>query len=102
MVLPARLGFGAYLPSHHRPGTNPTLAFESDLMLIGHLDRLDFDEVWIGEHHSGGRELVSAPELARDLQMTAADLANLPFHLVDGASNAVRYDDAGQADQDDQ
>ena len=28
-----------------------------------HLDRLGFDEVWIGEHHSGGYEIISSPEV---------------------------------------
>src|SRR4029453_4836317 len=27
------------------------------------LDRLGFDEVWFGEHHSGGYELIGSPEI---------------------------------------
>ena len=32
-------------------------------MLIELLDHLDFDEAWVGEHHSGGFEIISAPEI---------------------------------------
>jgi len=36
---------------------------ERDLELIEHLDRLGFDEVWIGEHHSTGWETIASPEV---------------------------------------
>ncbi|MDE0335423.1 MAG: LLM class flavin-dependent oxidoreductase, partial [Defluviicoccus sp.] len=42
---------------------NPTLALDRDLALVAHLDRLGFDEVWVGEHHSGGMEIVASPEI---------------------------------------
>jgi len=42
---------------------DPTYAFQRDLMLMEHLDRLGFDEAWIGEHHSGGFEIIAAPEV---------------------------------------
>ena len=29
---------------------------------LTHLDRLVFDEAWIGEHHSAGAEIISSPE----------------------------------------
>ena len=47
----------------HPTGQNPTLALERDLDLIEHLDRLGFHEVWIGEHHSGGYEIIASPEV---------------------------------------
>ena len=34
-----------------------------DLDLIEHLDRVGFDEAWIGEHHSAGYEIIVSPEL---------------------------------------
>ena len=40
-----------------------TLAIERELELIQWLDRLDYDEAWLGEHHSGGFEIMSSPEL---------------------------------------
>jgi limonene 1,2-monooxygenase len=47
----------------HPAGDNPTLALERDLDLIEHLDRLGWDEAWIGEHHSAGTEIIASPEI---------------------------------------
>ncbi len=49
-----RLRFGTFLAPFHPAGENPTLALQRDLELIEHLDRLGYDEAWIGEHHSAG------------------------------------------------
>ncbi len=57
------LQFGIFMAPFHPPGQNPTLALDRDLDLIVHLDRLGFDEAWIGEHHSGGYEIIASPEL---------------------------------------
>jgi limonene 1,2-monooxygenase len=58
-----RMDFGIFLAPFHRAGENPTLALRRDLDLVTHLDRLGYDEVWAGEHHSGGWELIASPEL---------------------------------------
>ena len=58
-----RMKFGTFLAPFHRLGENPTSALERDLELLEHLDRLDFDEAWIGEHHSAGWETIASPEL---------------------------------------
>ncbi len=58
-----RLRFGIFMAPFHAPGTNPTLALHRDLELIEHLDRLGYDEAWIGEHHSAGSEIIASPEL---------------------------------------
>lgn len=55
--------FGAFLAPFHDPRENPTLALERDLDLIVAMDRLGFDEVWVGEHHSTGWEYVTSPEI---------------------------------------
>ncbi|HEX5096883.1 MAG TPA: LLM class flavin-dependent oxidoreductase, partial [Acidimicrobiia bacterium] len=55
--------FGLFMAPFHPTGQNPTLALERDLDLICHLDRLGFHEVWIGEHHSGGYEIIASPEV---------------------------------------
>lgn len=55
--------FGAFLAPFHDPRENPTLALERDLDLIVEMDRLGFDEVWVGEHHSTGWEYVGSPEI---------------------------------------
>ena len=57
------LKFGLFFAPFHSTRLNPTYAFERDLMLSEHLDRLGFEEIWYGEHHSGGMEMVAAPEL---------------------------------------
>ena len=58
-----QLRFGVFLGPHHPLNENPTLALDRDLQLIELLDHLDFDEAWVGEHHSGGFEIISAPEI---------------------------------------
>ena len=55
--------FGAFLAPFHDPRENPTLALERDLDLIVAMDRLGYDEVWVGEHHSTGWEYIAAPEI---------------------------------------
>jgi limonene 1,2-monooxygenase len=58
-----RLRFGILVAPFHLAGENPTLALERDLDLIAHLDRLGYDEAWIGEHHSAGSEIIASPEV---------------------------------------
>jgi limonene 1,2-monooxygenase len=55
--------FGLFTGPYHKPGLNPMVAFEQDMKTIENLDRWGFDEVWIGEHHSGGIETIASPEL---------------------------------------
>jgi limonene 1,2-monooxygenase len=59
----SRLRFGIFLAPFHPAGENPTLALQRDLELIAHLDRLGYDEAWIGEHHSAGSEIIASPEV---------------------------------------
>jgi limonene 1,2-monooxygenase len=58
-----RLRFGIFMAPFHPAGENPTLALERDLNLVAHLDRLGWDEAWIGEHHSAGSEIIASPEI---------------------------------------
>ena len=55
--------FGNFMAPFHPVGQNPTLAIERDLDLIVAMDRLGFDEAWIGEHHSAGFEIIASPEV---------------------------------------
>jgi limonene 1,2-monooxygenase len=55
--------FGIFMAPFHPAGENPTLLIDGDLDLIEHLDRLGFDEAWIGEHHSAGTEIIASPEI---------------------------------------
>ena len=57
------LRFGAFFAPFHPVGQSPTHALEYDLERTVELDRLGYDEVWFGEHHSGGYELIGCPEV---------------------------------------
>src|ERR687883_1002585 len=79
--------FGLFMAPFHPVGQNPTLALERDLDLIVHLDRLGFDEVWIGEHHSAGWEIIASPEvfIAAAAERTkniklGTGVISLPYH----------------------
>lgn len=82
-----RMKFGIFLAPFHRVGENPTLALKRDMELIEHLDALGYDEVWIGEHHSFGREIIAEPMLfmAAAAQRTrrimlGTGVTSLPYH----------------------
>jgi limonene 1,2-monooxygenase len=60
---PFKLRTGIFLAPFHPIDEDPTEALHRDLELIGFLDRLGYDEAWIGEHHSGGFEIIASPEL---------------------------------------
>ncbi|MCH7812061.1 MAG: LLM class flavin-dependent oxidoreductase [Chloroflexi bacterium] len=62
-MVPERLDFGIFLAPFHPAGENPTLALRRDIELITWLDELGYDEVWAGEHHSGGWEISASPEM---------------------------------------
>lgn len=87
MTLPQRMKFGIFMAPFHRVGENPTLAMERDLELIEWLDRLDFDEAWIGEHHSAGWEIIASPEVmiaaaartTRTIRL-GTGVSSLPYH----------------------
>ncbi|HEU4368810.1 MAG TPA: LLM class flavin-dependent oxidoreductase [Methylomirabilota bacterium] len=79
--------FGIFLAPFHRLGENPTLALDRDMELIEWLDDLGYDEVWIGEHHSAGWELIASPEIfiAAAAQRTrhimlGSGVTSLPYH----------------------
>jgi len=58
-----RLRFGVFLPPYHAVEDNPHLALHRDLWLAEQLDRLGYDELWVGEHHSAAFETIGAPEM---------------------------------------
>lgn len=55
--------FGIFMAPFHPAGVNPTILIENDLELIEHLDKLGFEEAWVGEHHSAGSEIIASPEI---------------------------------------
>src|SRR4051794_32310064 len=79
--------FGIFMAPFHPVGQNPTLALHRDLELIEHLDRLGYDEAWIGEHHSAGYEIIASPEVfiahaaARTTHIKlGTGVSSLPYH----------------------
>ncbi len=58
-----RIDFGIFLAPFHPVHENPSVSLRRDFEIIEHLDRLGYDEAWIGEHHSGGYEIIACPEV---------------------------------------
>jgi len=75
MTLRSRLRFGIFMAPYHSYRESPTACLDRDRDLVEWLDQLGYDEAWIGEHHSGGTEIVSSPELF------IADLAARTRHI---------------------
>jgi limonene 1,2-monooxygenase len=81
------LRFGVFLAPFNPVGQNPTVALEKDLELIEWMDRWSFDEAWIGEHHSGGYEIIASPEVfiavasqrTRHIRL-GTGVSSLPYH----------------------
>ena len=79
--------FGIFLAPFHALDENPVLALERDFELVEWLDRLDYDEAWIGEHHSGGFEIIACPEMfiavaaerTRRIRL-GTGVVSLPYH----------------------
>ena len=84
---PNRMKFGIFMAPFHRVGENPTVALERDMDLIEYLDQLNFDEAWVGEHHSAGWEIIASPELViaamarrtRSIRL-GTGVSSLPYH----------------------
>ncbi|MGV9664564.1 LLM class flavin-dependent oxidoreductase [Nocardia niigatensis] len=55
--------FGCFLPPFHHPAADPWHALHDDIELCLLAEELGFDELWIGEHHSGGWATLSSPDL---------------------------------------
>jgi len=84
-----RLKFGAFMAPFHPTNDNPVLCLERDLELIEWLDKLGYDEVWLGEHHSGGWEISASPEIfiAAAAQRTrrirfGTGVSSVPYHNI--------------------
>jgi limonene 1,2-monooxygenase len=62
-MLKTQLRHGVFLAPLHPVDEDANSVIHRDLELMEWLDRLGYDEAWIGEHHSGGFETISSPEL---------------------------------------
>src|SRR5581483_5645099 len=78
---------GIFLAPFHPLRENPLLAIDRDMELVEHLDRLNYHEAWIGEHHSGGFEIIACPEMfiaaaaerTRHIRL-GTGVVSLPYH----------------------
>jgi limonene 1,2-monooxygenase len=78
---------GIFLAPFHPLDEDPTEAIHRDLALVELLDRLGYEEAWIGEHHSAGFEIIASPELfiAAAAERTkrirlGTGVVSLPYH----------------------
>ncbi|WP_051341817.1 LLM class flavin-dependent oxidoreductase [Pseudonocardia spinosispora] len=79
---------GVFMPPWSLPlGLSPTTAIHRELDFVDFLDRVGYDEAWIGEHHSGGMEIIASPELfiAAAIERTerirlGTGVISLPYH----------------------
>ncbi len=82
-----KLRNGIFLAPFHPVDEDPTLCIQRDLELIEHLDRLGYDEAWVGEHHSAGYEIIASPEIfiaaaaerTRRIKL-GTGVVSLPYH----------------------
>jgi limonene 1,2-monooxygenase len=98
---------GIFLAPFHALGESPLLCLERDMELLIHLDRLNYHEAWIGEHHSGGFEIISSPELfiamaaerTRHIRL-GTGVVSLPYHnpfTLAGRMMQLDYQTRGRA-----
>jgi limonene 1,2-monooxygenase len=98
---------GVFLAPFHPVSENPLLALERDMDLLVHLDRLNYHEAWIGEHHSAGFEIIACPEMfiAQAAERTrhirlGTGVVSLPYHnpfTVAGRMMQLDYQTRGRA-----
>ena len=82
-----KLRNGIFLAPFHPVDEDPTLCIQRDLELIEHLDKLGYEEAWVGEHHSAGFEIIASPELfiaaaaerTRRIRL-GTGVVSLPYH----------------------
>lgn len=101
------LKFGIFLAPFHPMEESPLLCMERDMQLLQHLDMLGYDEAWIGEHHSGGFEIIANPELfvAQAIERTrnirlGTGVISLPYHnpfTVASRMTQLDYQSRGRA-----
>ena len=79
--------FGLFVAPFHKMGENPTLCYQRDLETVEWVERLGYDEVFIGEHHSAGWEIIPSPELfiahaaarTRSIRL-GTGVVSIPYH----------------------
>jgi limonene 1,2-monooxygenase len=85
---PENLRCGVFMPPWSLPlDLSPTTAIRREIEFVEFLDQVGYDEAWIGEHHSGGMEIIASPELfiAAAVERTerirlGTGVISLPYH----------------------
>ena len=79
--------FGLFLMPEPFPWSNWTLSYDLKLEEIAYAERFGYDEVWVGEHHTGAYENIPAPDIfiAKASALTSrialgTGTINLPYH----------------------
>jgi alkanesulfonate monooxygenase SsuD/methylene tetrahydromethanopterin reductase-like flavin-dependent oxidoreductase (luciferase family) len=98
MTTATAMRLGAFLMPAHPPDRAVREGQQSDLAEIEHLDRLGFDEAWIGEHFTAAWEPCPAPDLliaqalARTHRIRLGPLGHLlPYHHPVEIAHRVAY-----------
>jgi limonene 1,2-monooxygenase len=91
-----KLRNGIFLAPFHPLDEDPTLCIRRDLELVEYLDRLGYEEAWVGEHHSAGFEIIASPEvfIAAAAERTkrirlGTGVVSLPYHQPLMAANRI-------------
>jgi limonene 1,2-monooxygenase len=91
-----KLRLGLFVAPFHGVNESPTLCYERDLELARYADELGIAELWYGEHHSGGYEIICSPELmvAAAAQRTkrirlGTGVVSLPYHNPLNTANRI-------------
>ncbi|CAB4904459.1 unannotated protein [freshwater metagenome] len=95
-----RMEFGLFMPPQHYARQNATRAIHRNLETIQYAESLGFTEAWIGEHHTGGSEIIGPSDLfiAAAVERTSrirlgTGVASLPYHHpLDVVERAVFLD----------
>jgi limonene 1,2-monooxygenase len=83
-----KMRFGIFMPPFNSPPTqNATTSLQRNLETLQLMDRLGYDEAWIGEHHSAGTEIIADPltfiahagALTRSIKL-GTGVVSLPYH----------------------
>ncbi len=95
-----RLRHGLFCAPLHPVDEDPNMLIHRDLELMEWVDKLGYDEAWIGEHHSAGFETIASPELfiAAAVERTrhirfGTGVISLPYHNpLTVANRAIQLD----------
>jgi limonene 1,2-monooxygenase len=79
--------FGVFIAPFHSDFASPTVLIRENLDVVAHLDRLGYEEAWVGEHHSAGIEIIASPEMylvaaaerTRTIKL-GTGVTSLPYH----------------------